>query len=63
MSIVRDIVQNEIKIYSDSGRCIRPLLVVEDNKIKLKASEVTAEMNWDDLVRHGFVEYLDVEEE
>jgi len=28
VSIVRDIVQNEIMIYTDSGRCMRPLLKV-----------------------------------
>lgn len=28
VSIVRDIVQNEIKIYTDSGRCMRPLFTV-----------------------------------
>lgn len=28
VSIARDIVQNEIKIYTDSGRCMRPLFTV-----------------------------------
>lgn len=28
VSIVRDIGQSEIKIYTDSGRCMRPLIVV-----------------------------------
>lgn len=37
VSIVRDIVQNEIKIYTDSGRCMRPLFTVENNKLKIKA--------------------------
>lgn len=36
VSIVRDIVQNEIKIYTDSGRCMRPLFTVENNMLKLK---------------------------
>ena len=36
VSIVRDIVQKEIKIYTDGGRCIRPLLTVEGNKLKIK---------------------------
>lgn len=35
VSIVRDIVQNEIKIYTDSGRCMRPLFTVENNKLKI----------------------------
>ena len=29
VSVVRDIVQKEIKIYTDAGRCMRPLLTVE----------------------------------
>ena len=36
MSIVRDIVQKEIKIYTDGGRCMRPLLKVENHKLKIK---------------------------
>ena len=35
ISVVRDIVQREIKIYTDSGRCMRPLFKVEDNKLRL----------------------------
>jgi DNA-directed RNA polymerase II subunit RPB2 len=39
VSIVRDINQREIKIYTDSGRCMRPLIVIgENNMVKLKKS-------------------------
>ena len=40
VSIVRDIVQNEIKIYTDSGRCMRPLFTVENNMLKLKPEDL-----------------------
>lgn len=60
---MRDIVQNEIKIYTDSGRCMRPLFTVENNKLKMKAHNITEEMNFDKLKELGFIEYLDVEEE
>lgn len=41
VSVVRDIVQKEIKIYTDSGRCMRPVFTVgADNKLKLKPSDV-----------------------
>ena len=63
VSIVRDIVQNEIKIYTDSGRCMRPLFTVENNKLKMKESDVSKKMNFDTLMEQGFIEYLDVEEE
>jgi DNA-directed RNA polymerase II subunit RPB2 len=41
VSIVRDILQKEIKIYTDSGRCMRPLLLVgDDNKLAMKAEHI-----------------------
>jgi DNA-directed RNA polymerase II subunit RPB2 len=49
VSIVRDIVQNEIKIYTDSGRCMRPLFTVENNRLKMKASDIIEDMSFDKL--------------
>ena len=46
VSIVRDIVQNEIKIYTDSGRCMRPLFTVTDNKLNMKKSDVEKKMSF-----------------
>lgn len=46
VSIVRDIVQNEIKIYTDSGRCMRPLFTVENNKLKIRADDIKKDMNF-----------------
>ena len=40
VSVVRDIVQKEIKIYTDSGRCMRPLFIVKKNQLVLKPSHV-----------------------
>lgn len=62
VSIVRDIVQNEIKIYTDSGRCMRPLFTVENNRLKLKPEHLEGEWTFDDLRKKGLIEYLDVEE-
>ena len=39
-------VQNEIKIYTDSGRCMRPLFTVTDNKLNMKKSDVNAKMSF-----------------
>lgn len=36
VSIVRDIVNKEIKIYSDQGRCNRPLFIVDQETNQLK---------------------------
>jgi DNA-directed RNA polymerase II subunit RPB2 len=62
VSIVRDISQKEIKIYTDSGRCMRPLIVVgPDNQIKMKKSNLVNGFTFEMLRRKGFVEFLDVE--
>ena len=64
VSIVRDIAQKEIKIYTDSGRCMRPLICVgPDNVIKMKKSDINKEnLSFEELRRQGFVEFVDVEE-
>lgn len=63
VSIVRDIVQNEIKIYTDAGRCMRPLFTVQHNKLKLRTEDLEGEWTFLDLRKKGLIEYLDVEEE
>ena len=63
VSIVRDILQKEIKIYTDAGRMLRPLFTVENNKIKMKKSDIAEPTTFTDLQSNGFVEFLDVEEE
>lgn len=41
VSIVKDILQKEIKIYTDCGRCIRPLFKVENNKLKITQESIS----------------------
>ncbi len=70
-SIVWNVETNEVVISTDGGRLLRPLLVVEDNKLLITADILkklnTNEINWDDLLTEdkGYycVEYLDVAEE
>ena len=66
-SIVRDIDKREIKIYTDSGRCLRSMFIVEDNLLKLKKSHVekvlTGDWMFEDFKKNGLIELLDVEEE
>lgn len=40
VSIVRDIRDREIRIYTDAGRISRPLLIVENQKLLLKKSHI-----------------------
>ena len=69
VSIIRDITNKEIKIYTDSGRIQRALFIVEDGQLKITKSAIRklargdGSYNFSDLLRDGLVEYLDVEEE
>lgn len=71
ISIVRDIQNREIKFYTDQGRVQRPLFIVDKNNLKLKKEHIrrlqnsNAEdsMDFDDTLKEGLIEFLDVEEE
>ena len=71
ISIVRDIPNREVKFYTDHGRVQRPLFIVDDNRLMLKKQHVVRlqdherqdYMNFDDTLKEGLVEFLDVEEE
>ena len=72
VSIVRDIAESEVRIYTDAGRICRPLFIVENQQLKIKKSHImqlqqhTAEqkrLTWVDLLMEGLVEYIDTEEE
>ncbi|GAD51683.1 DNA-directed RNA polymerase subunit B' [Halarchaeum acidiphilum MH1-52-1] len=57
----------EVIVNADAGRARRPLLVVEDGETIADESDVEAvqngEMEFEDLVEEGKVEYIDAEEE
>ncbi|KAI8622243.1 hypothetical protein BC830DRAFT_1163145 [Chytriomyces sp. MP71] len=67
VSIYRSIPQQTIYISSDGGRVCRPLIIVEKGKSKVTAREIENIMSgvhkFEDLVRQGRIEYLDVNEE
>ncbi|CAL1261963.1 unnamed protein product [Larinioides sclopetarius] len=70
VSMVRDIRDREIRIYTDAGRICRPLLIVENQKLLLKKRHVDRlkereynSYSWQDLVANGVVEYIDTLEE
>jgi len=58
---------NEVQIYTDRGRVLRPLIVVEDGKPKLTLRHEEQLKNGrialQDLINEGVVEYVDAEEE
>jgi DNA-directed RNA polymerase subunit B' len=59
--------QSDIIINSDRGRARRPVMVVENRTPLVTESQIEklrkCEMNFDDLVSVGVIEYLDAEEE
>ena len=40
VSIVRDIRDRELRLYTDAGRCCRPVFIVEDQRVRLKKSHI-----------------------
>eukprot|EP00124_Ichthyophonus_hoferi_P004296 Ihof_evm1s456 gene=Ihof_evmTU1s456 len=76
LSVVMDIRERELRIFTDSGRICRPLYIIEENEDgsgsgllitkehiqKLQEDEEDS-YGWDDLLRSGVVEYIDCGEE
>ncbi|CAF0895008.1 unnamed protein product, partial [Didymodactylos carnosus] len=70
VSMIREIREREIRIYSDAGRICRPLMIVEKQKLLLRQRHVDAlkereytRFGWQNLVAEGVVEYIDCLEE
>uniref|UniRef100_A0A7S2WG72 DNA-directed RNA polymerase subunit beta n=2 Tax=Rhizochromulina marina TaxID=1034831 RepID=A0A7S2WG72_9STRA len=74
VSVVRDIRNSELRIYTDAGRVLRPLFVVEpdeDGQRRLRMRKVHQRKlddredaySWSDLMEEGVVELIDTEEE
>ncbi|KAJ8690549.1 DNA-directed RNA polymerase III complex subunit Rpc2, variant 2 [Pleurotus ostreatus] len=56
-----------VHIASDGGRICRPMIIVEDSKPRVRSEHITllkqGTLTFDDFLRQGLVEYLDVNEE
>jgi len=69
VSIVRDVREREVRLWCDSGRCARPLFIVDrkTNTLSIKNSHIGAlregSLNWEGLIEQGLVELVDTEEE
>ncbi|KAL8129089.1 hypothetical protein V2J09_018244 [Rumex salicifolius] len=61
MEIKRDVQNGEVRIFSDAGRILRPLLVVE-NLMKIKSLKGD-ENTFQDIVDKGIIEMIGIEEE
>ena len=40
VGVVRDISLNELRLYTDYGRCSRPLFIVENQRLLIKKSDI-----------------------
>ncbi|GBG87225.1 hypothetical protein CBR_g45284 [Chara braunii] len=70
VGVVRDIQLGELRLYTDAGRCSRPLFIVENQRLVIRKRHVKAlqhrevtQFGWEELISRGFIEYVDTEEE
>ena len=56
VSISYDDVDNEINIFSDEGRLLRPIFTVKNNTLKITEQDGT---DWEQLVEKGLIKYVD----
>lgn len=63
VGVVHDIRLQELRLYTDFGRCCRPLFIVEDQSLLIKKSDIVALANrhetgfgWQQLIESGYVE-------
>ncbi|SNX86154.1 probable DNA-dependent RNA polymerase II RPB140 (RPB2) [Melanopsichium pennsylvanicum] len=75
VSVVRDIRERELRIYTDASRVLRPVFIVNPHDMTLlikkhhvqmigqPVPQTGEEYRWTQLVQEGVIEYLDAEEE
>ena len=59
VSVTYDRYDDEVHVFCDEGRMVRPLLKVQDGALLVKQ---TKSNDWDYLVENGYVQYLDTME-
>jgi DNA-directed RNA polymerase beta subunit len=59
VSISYDSIDDEIRIFTDEGRFIRPLLSLTNNKLNIEPSN---EYKWNDLIKNDLIRYIDAAE-
>jgi DNA-directed RNA polymerase II subunit RPB2 len=68
-SVVRDMQMQEVRLYTDAGRTMRPLFIVQDGDLLIKKSHIDKlkdpqdPLNFSGLVQEGLIEYVDTAEE
>ena len=67
--MIRDIANRELRLFSDPGRCCRPIFIVEDQKLLIRKQHIMklrhkeeSGFRWSELIANGLIEYIDCEE-
>jgi DNA-directed RNA polymerase beta subunit len=59
--------EQEIRIHTEGGRCTRPVYIVRNNRLLITLQDfqdiTNIKKGWNDLIREGKIEYIDVQEE
>ena len=67
LNVRNDTDLQNVVISTESGRALRPLIIVEGGASKLKNEHLIqieqGELTWDNLIEQGIIEYLDAAEE
>ena len=59
VSVTYDMIDDEVRVFSDSGRASRPLFTVGDNGLNITKKDGH---KWNKLVKKGLIEYVDCSE-
>ncbi|KAI3952972.1 hypothetical protein MKX01_028664 [Papaver californicum] len=65
VGVIRDVRLNELRLYTDYGRCCCPLFIVEEQRLMIKKRDIQAlqqrespeEIGWQYLIEKGYIEY------
>ncbi|KIY51271.1 DNA-directed RNA polymerase II, subunit 2 [Fistulina hepatica ATCC 64428] len=73
VSVVRDVRERELRIFTDAGRVCRPLFIVENQQLLIQKKHIQwlnagvkddgSTFQWEQLIKDGIIELLDAEEE
>jgi len=61
-AIVWNIMNKEINVCTEGGRCLRPLFAINEETGRAYIEENPFTTNWMELMTQGYIEFLDVEE-
>lgn len=63
VGVVHDLQLQELRLYTDYGRCSRPLFIVKDKQLVIKKQDILklqtseeSDFSWNELIKAGMVE-------